>query len=77
MTTPPVHRLRGWLARKGISPQRRIYSLSIWGVRKVDIGRIESSEHGRRRGCDAWSIHVVLRELDQELGFWIPPLQRR
>ena len=69
MSNPPLSRLRGWLARKGVSPQRGIYSRSIWGVRKSDIRRIESSEHGRSPGCDAWPIHVVLRELDKGAAF--------
>lgn len=75
MNTSPLHGLRGWLAQKGISPQRRVYSRSIWGVQKKDvgqgsgIGQIESFEHGAAPGCDAWPIHVVLRELDQGRGF--------
>ena len=69
MSNPPLSRLRGWLARKGVSPQHGIYSRSIWGVRKSDIRRIESSEHGRSPGCDAWPIHVVLRELDKGAAF--------
>jgi hypothetical protein len=87
MTNLPLRRLRGWLARKGFSPQRGIYSRSLWGVckadigkeavvgqkadvgRRADIGQIESSEHGQSPGCDAWPIHVVLRELDKGRGF--------
>ena len=75
MDTPPLRVLRGWLARRGILPQRRVYSRSIWGVQKSgvgqgsDVGRAESAEHGKSPGCDAWPIHVVLRELDQGRGF--------
>ena len=69
MNTPPLHGLRGWLARRGISPQRRVYSRSIWGIEKSNVGRTESSEHGQSPGCDAWPIHVVLRELDEGHGF--------
>ncbi len=69
MTALSLGRLRSLLARRGISPQRRIYSASIWGVRKADIRPIEPSEYGRSRGCDAWPIHVVLRELERGRGF--------
>ena len=96
MNTPPLRGVRDWLARQGILSQRRVYSRSIWGVRKSDVGResdvgwksdvgresdfgresnvgwnfgrMESS-HGQSPGCDAWAIHVVLRELDQGRGF--------
>ncbi len=69
MNTPPLRGLRGWLARQGISPQRRVYSRSIWGVQKSDVEWVDSFEHGQSPGCDAWPIHVVLRELDQGRGF--------
>ena len=69
MNTPPLRRLRNWLARKGLSPQRRVYSRSIWNVGKSDLEQAESSEHGGMPGCDAWPIHVVLRELKQGRGF--------
>ncbi len=69
MTPPPLRRLRGWLARKGLSPQRRVYSRSIWGVGKSDLAQEELSEHGGSPGCDAWPIHVALRELKQGRGF--------
>ena len=75
MNPLPLRSLRGWLARKGLSPQSRIYSRSIWDVRKSDsgrtvsVGRTESSEHGHSAGCDAWPIHILLRELDQGRGF--------
>jgi hypothetical protein len=74
VNTPPLRGLRGWLARQGILSQGRVYSRSIWGMRKSDVGwksgvkRMESS-HGQSPGCDAWPIHVVLRELDQGRGF--------
>lgn len=66
---------RSWLARRGISPQRHVYSRSIWNVTKpevwesIDFGTQEVEEHGRARGCDAWPIHVVLRELERGSGF--------
>ncbi len=75
MIGPHLRRLRGWLARKGISPQRGVYSRSVWGVRKSDLSqmanaaRTQSWEHGQLPGCDAWPIHVVLRELERGGGF--------
>jgi hypothetical protein len=69
MNTPPLRRLRNWLARKGLSLQRHIYSSSIWSVGQSDLKPEESSEHGGTPGCDAWNIHLVLLELRQSRGF--------
>lgn len=69
MTIPSWDRIRRWLARRGISPQRRIYSPSLWGLRKSDVRQSEAPGYGLSRGSDAWPIHVVLRELDSGRGF--------
>jgi len=66
---PPLRALRSWLARRGILPQRQVYSRSIWGVEKSEVEAIDASENGQALDCDAWPIHVVLRELDRGRGF--------
>ena len=69
MSLTPLRRLQGWLARKGLPIQRGVYSRSIWSAGKSDLEYEESSEHGGAAGCDAWPIHIVLRELKQGRGF--------
>ena len=62
MTAPPLLRLRNWLARKGISPQRPIYSRSIWGVRKAESA--PAGGRPRLRRGDAFLVCSTEHDVD-------------